>query len=59
MIVKKEDLLRIRQIAAEHGAEFTPLQLIELLKKIRTDLKIEDGPGLVTWLKHNGNNSPS
>ena len=57
MIMMKEDLLRIRQIAAEKGVEFTPDQIIKLLKIVRKDIQIENGPGLVTWLKTYGNNS--
>jgi hypothetical protein len=32
MKVTKEDLLRIREIAAEKGSELTPQQVIDLLR---------------------------
>lgn len=59
MRITKEDLLRIREIAAEKGGELTPQQVIDLLKKIRPDIEIVDEPGLVTWLKEHGNTSTS
>lgn len=59
MRMMKEDLLKIRLIVAEHGLELTPKQMIELLQRVRKDIIIEDGPGLVTWLRQNGNNSTS
>jgi len=53
----KEDLLRIREIAAEKGSEFTPEQIINFMKQIKPDLEIIDEPGLVTWLKTHGDTS--
>jgi hypothetical protein len=48
MKMAKEDLLMIRQIAAERGSELTPQQMIDLLKKVRPKLEIVNEPGLVT-----------
>lgn len=59
MKVTKEDILRIREIAAERGGELTPQQVIDLLKKARPNLEVVDEPGLVTWLKEHGNTSTS
>lgn len=59
MKVTKEDVLRIREVAAEKGVELTPQQVVDILKKARPDLKIVDEPGLVTWLKEHGNTSTS
>jgi hypothetical protein len=55
----KEDLLRIREVAAEKGCEMTPQETINFLKRSRPDLEIIDEPGLVTWLKKHGNTSTS
>jgi hypothetical protein len=59
MKVTKEDLLRIREIAAEKGSELTPQQVIDLLRKAKPGIEIIDEPGLVTWLKEHGNTSTS
>jgi len=59
MIMTKEDLLKVRGIAAENGRELTPRQAIDLLKQIKPDFKIVDEPGLVTWLEKHGNTSTS
>ena len=59
MKMMKEDLLRIREIAAEKGSELTPIQVLELLRKAKPNLVIEDEPGLITRLKTYGNNCPS
>lgn len=55
----KEDLLRIREIAAKKGSELTPQQIIDLLKQVDPNLEIIDEPGLVTWLKTYGDTSTS
>ena len=57
MRMTREDLLRVREIAAEKGSELTPEETILLLKKARPDLEIVDEPGLVTWLREHGDNS--
>ena len=59
MKLTKEDLLRVREIAAEKGSELTPQQVIDFLKQVRPDLEIVNEPGLVTWLEKHGNNSTS
>lgn len=59
MKVTKEDVLRIREIAAEKGSELTPQQVIDLLKKARPDLEVVDEPGLVAWLREHGDTSTS
>lgn len=59
MRLTKEDLLRVREIAAEKGSELTPQQVIDFLKKARPDLEIVNEPGLVTWLREHGNTSTS
>ena len=53
MKLAKEDLLRIREIAAKNGSELTPQQVINFLKQIKPDLEIVNEHGLATWLKHN------
>ncbi len=57
MKMTKEDLLRIREVAASNGRELTPKETVDLLKRIRPDLEIVDEPGLVTWIKENGDSS--
>ena len=59
MKLTKEDLLRVREIAAENGSEFTPQQVINFFRKSKPNLEIVDEPGLVTWLKKYGNTSTS
>jgi len=59
MKLMKEDLLRIREIAAEKGTELTPQQIVEILKLVKPDLEIKDEPGLMTWIRQYGNNSTS
>lgn len=50
-IITKEDLLRIREIAAENGTEFTPYQILQILRQIRPELKFVDEPGLVSIIR--------
>lgn len=57
MKIAKEDLLRIREIAASNGVELTVDEVIQLLRKAKPNLEIVNKPGLVTWLKNHGNNS--
>lgn len=59
MKMAREDLLRIRSIAAGHGCELTPDQLIELLKIVRPKLTITDESGLLTLVKKYGDNRTS
>ncbi len=63
MNIALEDLLRIREIAAEKGSEFTPQEVINILCAIRSDIKIVKKPGLVTKLRElrgdDGNNGTS
>ena len=57
MRIMKEDLLRIREIAAENGSELTPEQVLQLLRRAKPDLQLKEEPGLVSWVKKHGNNS--
>jgi len=57
MRIMKEDLLRIREIAAENGSELTPEQVLQLLRRAKPDLQLKEEPGLVSWIKKHGNNS--
>jgi len=51
MHIAKEDLLRIRELAAEKGSEFTPDQIVEILRKAKPDLIITNSPGLVSEIR--------
>ena len=57
MRIMKEDLLRIREIAAENGSELTPEQVLQLLRRAKPDLEVKEEPGLMSWIKKHGNNS--
>ena len=57
MRIMKEDLLRIREIAAENGSELTPEQVLQLLRRAKPDLQVKEEPGLMSWIKKHGNNS--
>jgi|32_taG_2_1085360.scaffolds.fasta_scaffold152419_2 hypothetical protein len=60
MIMAKEDLQYIRNLIAQKGVEFTPSQVIELLRKAKPELEISNLPGLLTELKkENGNTRTS
>jgi hypothetical protein len=57
MQMAKEDLLRVREIAASKGCEMTPQEVIDLLQEVKPDLEIVDEPGLVTFRKDLGENT--
>lgn len=62
MKVAKEDLLWIRTyIAEKYGKEFTPQQILEILKKAK-HVEISDQFGLLSTIKRrmdaNGDSSP-
>lgn len=59
MKMAREDLLKIRNIAASHGCELTPDQLIKLLKIVKPQLTITNESGLVTLVKRYGDNRTS
>ena len=59
MKLTREDLLKVREIAAENGSEFTPQETIDFFKQVEPDIEIVDEPGLVTWLRKHGNTSTS
>lgn len=48
--IAKEDLLRIREIAAEHGTEMTPQEVLDVINNA-VNAKIVDEPGLVSAIR--------
>jgi len=56
MRMAREDVLHIRQIAASHGRELTPDEVINLIRLIRPNIEIDNDPGLITLLRQSRHN---